>query len=180
MADAAPVERWLELHAISSVRLQATNHDGLVLGKYLAPSKLGSVLRSGAAVADTCFGVDVGGGVAVGWDWGGWRGEVGDIRLVPAPATLVDDPEVDGLASIICDFPDMAGSPLPACYRSLLRRLESELADRGYRTSVAPEIEFMVFEEPIQQARDQGYRDLTPLGGGTRVTYLMSRSRDVA
>jgi glutamine synthetase len=180
MADAAGVEDWLERHGISSVRLQATNHDGLLLGKYLAPSKFAAALRSGAAVADTCFGVDVGGGVAVGWDWGGWRGEVGDIRLAPDAATLVHDPEMDGLASVICDFTDVDGTPLPACYRSLLRRLESELAGRGHRASIAPEIEFMVFEEPIQRARDQGYRDLTPLGGKTRVTYLMSRSRDVA
>ena len=37
----------------------------------------------------------------------------------------------------------------------------------------------MVFEEPIQRARAQGYRDLTPLGGETRVTYLMSGSQDL-
>ena len=37
----------------------------------------------------------------------------------------------------------------------------------------------MVFEQPIQQARAQGYRELTPLGGPGRVTYLMTRSRDL-
>ena len=126
------VERWLEQRRIFSARLLATNHDGLVLGKYVAAEKLASSLASGFAFADTCFGVDPGGEVALGWDWGGWRGEVTDIKLVPDPATLVEDPELPGLASVICDFTDVDGRRLPACYRGLLRALVERLAERGY------------------------------------------------
>jgi glutamine synthetase len=43
---------------------------------------------------------------------------------------------------------------------------------------VAPELEFSVFEEPIQVARERGYRALHPLGGPGRITYLVSRSGD--
>jgi glutamine synthetase len=180
MADANRVGRWLETNGVSSVRVQATNHDGLILGKHLAPAKFVSVLDKGTPIADTAFGVDFSGDVAVGWDWGGWRGEVSDIVLMPDRATLVVDPELPGLASAICDFTDPQGNPLPGCYRGLLKRLLARLADHGYTALVAPELEFMVFEEPIQQARAQGYRDLTPLGGETRVTYSMTRSRDAS
>ncbi len=173
------VGHWLEQRRIFSARLLATNHDGLVLGKYVGAKKLASSLASGFAFADTCFGVDPGGEVALGWDWGGWRGEVTDIKLVPDPATLVEDPELPGLASVICDFTDVDGLRLPACYRGLVRALVERLAERGYSVSVAPEVEFMVFAEPIETARAQGYRGLTPLGGQTRVTYLMSRSHEI-
>jgi glutamine synthetase len=179
MPEPSGLERWLEQHAISSVRLLATNHDGLVLGKYVAAPKFAASWEQGFTVADTCFGVDPGGEVALGWDWGGWRGQVTDIKLVPDPRTLVEDPELPGLASVICDYTDLEGRRLPACYRGLLASLVDRLAERSYTVSVAPELEFMVFEEPIQVARAQGYRELTPLGGPTRVTYLMSRSREV-
>jgi len=179
MPESDGVSRWLERHRISSARLLATNHDGLVLGKYVAASKLASSFETGFTFADTCFGVDPGGAVALGWDWGGWRGEVTDIRLLPDPETLVEDPELTGLASVICDYTDLDRRRLPACYRGLLRALVERLAGRGYSVSVAPELEFMVFAEPIEVARAQGFRDLTPLGGGVRVTYLMSRSHEM-
>ena len=180
MTEASPIERWLDTNGVSSVRLQATNHDGLVLGKHLAAPKLISALETGAPLADTCFGVDFSGDVAVGWDWGGWRGEVTDIVLVPDPTTLVADPELPGLASVICEFADQEGRPLPACYRGLLKRMVDRLSEHGYTASVAPELEFMAFEESIHQARAQGYRHLTPLGGEIRVTYTMTRSPDAA
>jgi len=180
MGDRGDIERWLSESEISCVRLVGTNHDGLMLGKYLSVPKFISTLDGGSVFADTCFGVDFSGDVAVGWDWGRWRGEVSDIKLVPDPSTLIADPSVEGWASVICDFTDLEDEALPACYRGLLKRMAARLAELGYTASAAPEIEFMVFEEPIQQARAQGYRDLTPLGGNGRITYLMSRSRDLA
>jgi glutamine synthetase len=179
MPEGMSMEGWLDDRRISSVRLLATNHDGLVLGKYVSAPKFASSVEGGFAIADTCFGVDPGGEVALGWDWGGWRGEVIDIKLVPDPATLVEDPDQPGLASVICDFTDVRGKRLPACYRGLVGALAERLARRGETVLVAPEIEFMVFAEPIEVARARGYRELTPLGGDVRVTYAMSRSREV-
>jgi glutamine synthetase len=172
-------ERWLADNGIASVRLHATNHDGLVLGKHVSPAKYLAGLSTGLPVADTAFGVDYSGDVAVGWDWGGWRGEVTDILLAPDPATLVLDPELPGLAAAICDFTDTDGAPLPACYRSLLKRLVARLGQHGYAARTAPELEFIAFAESLHEARARGYRELTPLGGPIRVTYAMSRSPEL-
>ena len=62
----------------------------------------------------------------------------------------------------------------------MLKRVVAGLAGHGLRRSVAPEIEFSVFEEPIQRRGLSRYRDLTPLGGPSRITYLISRSPDLA
>ncbi len=179
MADPALAER-LAAEQIRTVRLQASNHDGLLLGKYLSAAKFGSVAEGGTMLADTAFGVDFSGDVAIGWDWGDWRGEVADIRVVPDLATLTADPALAGLASVLCDFVGLDGEPLPICPRGILKRMVARLAEHGLTARVAPEIEFSVFEEPIQQARAQGYRELTPLGGESRITYLLSRSQDQA
>ena len=180
MDDTAGVERWLRDNDVSCVRLVATNHDGLVLGKHMSVPKFLSALERGSPLADTAFGVDFSGEVALGWDWGPWRGEVTDIMLVPDPSTLVMDPNLEGWASVICDFTDIDGEPLPPCCRGLLKRMVARLGELGYTASVATEVEFMVFEQSIQEARAQGYRELTPLGGKGRITYLMSRSRDLS
>ena len=82
MAERGP-ERWLADNGIHTVRLIATNHDGLVLGKHMSVPKFLSALEKGSALGDTAFGVDPSGEVSLGWDWGEWRGEVADIMLVP-------------------------------------------------------------------------------------------------
>ena len=169
----------LTAEGIESVRLQATNHDGLVLGKYLSRPKFLAIAERGTMLADTTFGVDFAGDVALGWDWGSWRGEVADINVVPDLETLTADPALPGLASVICDFCGLDSEPLPVCPRGILRRVIERLGRHGLAGAVAPEIEFMAFEESIQQARALGYRGLTPLGGASRITYLMTRSPDL-
>jgi glutamine synthetase len=180
MDDAVDAERWLSEQDVTCVRLIATNHDGLVLGKHMSVPKFLSAVERGSALADTAFGVDPSGEVALGWDWGPWRGEVTDIMLAPDPSTLVVDPTMEGWATVICDFTDVAGNPLPPCPRGLLKRMVARLDELGFTAAVATEVEFMVFEETIQEARARGYRELTPLGGRGRITYLMSRSRDLS
>jgi glutamine synthetase len=178
VAERSGLEAWVAENLITSVRLEATNHDGLVLGKYLSAGKFLDTAERGSQLADTAFGVDLSGDVALGWDWGGWRGEVTDVTLRPDLTTLTLDPALPGLGSVICDFATGDGGPVPVCGRSMLKRLVAELGDRGLEAVVAPEIEFSVFEEPIQTARERGYRDLTPLGGPARITYLLTRSPD--
>jgi glutamine synthetase len=179
MPDTGDVAAWLDAHGITQVRLQAVNHDGFLLGKYMAASKLLSAAEKGTVFSDVAFGIDATGEVSVGWDWGRWRGDVIDIKVMPDLETLIEDPALEGLASVMCEFTDMDGNPLPVCFRSLLRRLVADLADRGFTASMAAELEFTVFEEPIQEARARRYRDLTPLGGATPVTYLLSKSHDL-
>ena len=173
-------ERWLADHAITGVRLIGSNHDGVALGKHVSASKFLAALEKGSTLADTSFGLDVAGDVALGWDWGSWRGEVADLVLVPDPATLRVDPARPGWASAICDFADPSGEPVPVCFRSTLKRLVAELAGQGLEVSVSPEIELLAFEEPIAEVRARGYQGLTPLGGPARITYVMSRSPDQA
>lgn len=174
-------KRWLQEHEIHCVRLVAANHDGVALGKHLSVAKFLSIAEKGTPVSDVAFGIDLSGEVAWGWDWGEWRsGSVSEVIVRPDLDTLVKDPIVPGWASAICQFEQVDGSPIPVCYRSALRRMTAELAERGFEALVAIELEFAVFEEPLAQARSQGFRDLTPLGGSGMLTYQVDRSTDLA
>jgi glutamine synthetase len=172
---------YLEENRIHCVRVAAVNHDGVVLGKHMSVPKFLAIAERGTPVSDVAFGIDLGGEFAVGWDWGEWRsGDISDVMLVPDLATLTVDPVRDGWATAMGDFARLDGTPLPVCYRSTLKRLVAELAERGLEPMVAVELEFTVFEEPLAQARGQGYRDLQPLGGEGKVTYQVDRSPDLS
>ena len=95
--------------------------------------------------------------MALGWDWGSWRGEVADIRALPDLATLTRDPALPAASrSVICDFARLDGEPLPICPRGMLKRTIAGLGGHGLDAVVAPEIEFSIFEQPLHESPGLG------------------------
>ncbi|MFD9663364.1 glutamine synthetase family protein [Rhodococcus sp. NPDC059968] len=179
MSDNFDAAAWVDQHSIRTVRAETLSLDGVLIGKHLAPQKFISGAHGGGfSFADIVFGVDMANIPQLGFDFGDWRGELRDIQLRPDPSTLVVDPSLDGLGSVLCDITDQNSVPLPVCSRSTLKRMVEELAARGYTGKAAIEIEATVFEESIEQARAQDFKNLHPLGGSSGAVYVLSRSRD--
>ncbi|MEV5513259.1 glutamine synthetase [Streptomyces flaveolus] len=158
------------------VRLEATNHEGSLLGKNVTLAKFDAGKESGFAFADILFAIDLSNEVVLGDAFPDWRGNIYDIHMVPDLATLVE--WKPGLDSVIGDYWLKDGRPVPICPRNLVRRLVARLADHGCTAAAAVEIEATLFEESVQEARKVGYRDLTPLGGSAGATYHVARSSD--
>lgn len=159
-----------------AVRLEATNHEGSLLGKNVSPAKFQAGKDSGFAFADILFAIDLNNEIVLGDVFPDWRGNLYDIQMVPDMATMVE--WKPGLDSVIGDYWLKDGTPVPICPRNLVRKLVARLADHGYGATVAVEIEATLFEESVQEARARGYRALTPLGGSTGATYHLARSSD--
>ncbi len=176
MSDLAQPTRDTATSSPRRVRLEATNHEGSLLGKQVSPSKFAAGRESGFAFADILFAIDLSNEIVLGDAFPDWRGNIYDIQMVPDLATLVE--WKPGLDSVIGDYWLKDGSPVPICPRNLVRRLVDRLAALGYTATAAVEIEATLFEESVQEARKVGYRDLTPLGGSTGATYHLARSGD--
>lgn len=159
-----------------AVRIEATNHEGSLLGKTVSLDKFASGLDSGFAFADILFAIDLGDEIVLGDAFPDWRGNIYDIQMIPDMSTLVE--WKPGLDSVIGDYWLKDGSPVPICPRNLVRKLLARLESLGYTTKAAVEIEATLFEESVHEARTRGYRDLTPLGGSTGSTYHLARSKD--
>jgi glutamine synthetase len=171
--DRSEVERWLEEHAIHTIRVEGTNLDGSLMGKFVSPDKFLKSLDRGVALADLAFGVDLQNTPYWGFPYPAWRGEIPDIFLRPDLSTLlVWRP---GVAAVIGDFWLEDGSPVPVCPRNMLKRMVAQLADDGFGALAAIEIEATVFEESIHEARTKGYRDLSPLGGLAGFAYHLTK-----
>jgi glutamine synthetase len=85
-------------------------------------------------------------------------GPVGEVRLVPDPATLVTLPYAPGAGAMLADQVEADGSPYAACARTFLKQAIAELASDGYALSAAFEPEFTL-----------GRRVRDPLGGPDRL-----------
>ncbi len=159
-----------------AVRLEATNHEGSLLGKNVSPAKFEAGKESGFAFADILFAIDLNNEIVLGDAFPEWRGNLYDIQMVPDLTTLVE--WKPGLDAVIGDYWLNDGRPVPICPRNLVKRLVGRLADHGYAATAAVEIEATLFQESVHEARSKGYRDLTPLGGSTGATYHLARSSD--
>jgi glutamine synthetase len=170
------IEQWLSDNGITSVQIQATNHDGTFVGKTLSQDKFLSGIDNGFAFADVVLGNDLGNFPTLGFAFPSWRGELEDIFLRVDLGTLcVWRP---GVAAVIGDFWTKDGEPVSVCPRNLLRKVAARAADLGYGIKAAVEIEATVFEESVQEARAKGFQALTPLGGTAGSAYVLSKSAD--
>ena len=160
-----------------TVRIEGASIDGPPVGKFVSAEAFERCVPDGVCLADFVLAMDLAGTPHLGW-WGDWRRPaLGDILLRPDLATGVTEPGPEGTVGFLGDFTDLDGAPLPVCPRSLLAAQVARLAAVGYEVRCAFELEFFVVEEPIAEARERGFRGLTPLGGhGHKMLYLTQRA----
>src|SRR5690242_21445748 len=69
-------------------------------------------------------------------------GPVGEVRIMPDPATFVPLPYAPGAAAMVADLVQPDGGPWDACARTYLKQAIAELAGHGYAAAAAFEPEF--------------------------------------
>ncbi|RYE42457.1 MAG: glutamine synthetase [Hyphomicrobiales bacterium] len=171
----ADLPEWLASHGVKRVRAEGTNLDSSLIGKALSPAKAVGAVDSGVGFVDLAFGADLHNNPELGFAWPGWRGDMVDIFLKPDLSTLLQWSPTE--ASVLGNFHDRFGNPLPVCPRGMLQRVYERVQEAGYTAKVAIEIEASVFEEDIFTARAKGFRDLTPLGGPAGFAYHMAKDK---
>src|SRR5215468_2785789 len=83
---------------------------------------------------------------------------VGEVRIMPDPATFVPLPYAPGAAAMLADLVQPDGEPWDACARTYLKRAVADLAAQGYAAAAAFEPEFTL-----------GRREASPDGGPDRL-----------
>ncbi|HXZ77380.1 MAG TPA: glutamine synthetase family protein [Streptosporangiaceae bacterium] len=85
-------------------------------------------------------------------------GPVGEVRIMPDPATFVALPYAPGAGAMVADLVQPDGEPWGACARTYLRRAVADLAEHGYAAAASFEPEFTL-----------GRREVSPDGGPDRL-----------
>jgi glutamine synthetase len=85
-------------------------------------------------------------------------GPVGEVRIMPDPATFVPLPYAPGAGAMLADQVQPSGEPWDGCARTYLKQAIAELATAGYAVTAAFEPEFTL-----------GRREPDPGGGPDRL-----------
>jgi glutamine synthetase len=88
-------------------------------------------------------------------------GPVGEVRILPDPATFVALPYAPGAAAMLADLVHPDGTPWGACARTYLKQAVADLAAEGYALTAAFEPEFTL-----------GRREADPAGGPDRLVPI--------
>lgn len=186
-AAAAWVAEWLAERGIQTVRVEVPDVDGVLRGKRFGAERFVGAVRAGHIPwSQAVFCWDVAGHIYGNLGREEWQnGFFGDMMTVPDLATLACVPWEPSTAAALVDSEDASGREVQVAPRDTLRRLESELADRGYEVRAALEFEFVLLKETPETAAAKRYVGLEPADPGTlaysllRTTELMPVLEDI-
>ena len=108
-----------------------------------------------------------------GYAMSSWERGYGDFVFMPDLATLRRIPWLEGTAMVQCDLLWHDGSPVAASPRQVLRRQLERLAERGWSAYAGSELEFILFDETYDSAREKAWRALRP-ANAYNVDYSIS------
>jgi glutamine synthetase len=173
---------------IDTVLLALTDMQGRLQGKRLtARHFVNEVAEHGAEGCNYLLAVDVEMNPVEGYEMASWERGYGDFSLHPDVATLRPVPWQEGTAIVLCDLAWSDGSAVAASPRQILRGQLERLAQRGWGTNAATELELLVFRDSYESAWRKQYRDLEPanlynidysLLGTARIEPLIRRIRN--
>lgn len=173
--ERARIERLVQEHNIDTVKLAATDIDGVWRGKRITTDYfLAAVLSEGTHICKILFGWDIQDTLIPNLPYVGWHTGYPDFGMAPDLSTFAVVPWEEHTASVICDFVEPDGSPVVLSPRYLLRQVVDRAASSGFVPKIGFELEFFLFRETIESARDKRFTGLRPLMPG-RHTYDMHR-----
>lgn len=108
-----------------------------------------------------------------------WRAGYGDYVMKPDFSTLRPMPWLEGTVMVMCDVLDHhTHEAVPHSPRSVLKRQIERLKELGFTAMMATELEFFLFEKPLDQLRREGYRNLEPISGYNEDYHIFQTTKE--
>ncbi len=86
-----------------------------------------------------------------------------DMKVIPDLATLRPYPWIEKTAIVLGDLYNKDGSEVPMAPRNMLKKQLQKARQLGYQTFAASELEFYIFRETSESAREKNFANLKPL-----------------
>ncbi len=163
---------------IDTVVVGFTDHYGRLLGKRLDARFFLDSLNEGTHACDYLLTVDMEMEPVAGYASATWEKGYGDFHLVPDLSTLRPAAWANRTALVLCDVLDeRTNGPVAVAPRSILKTVLERVADAGFDTAAASELEFFVFRSSYREANERGYRDLEAAGWYVEDYHLLQSAR---
>ncbi|MCD2181728.1 glutamine synthetase family protein [Rhizobium sp. GN54] len=109
----------------------------------------------------------------------GWAAGYGDYTMKPDLSTLRKVPWLEGTALVLCDVLDHhTHKEVPHSPRAILKRQVKRLEAMGLKAYMASELEFFLFDQTYDDARESGYRDLRPVSGYNEDYHIFQTTKE--
>lgn len=157
---------FVKNHPAGKVKVAITDIDGILRGKYISSEKFLSIINSDFGFCDVVFGWDM---ADVAYDnskFTGWHTGYPDAKAIIDLNTFRKIPWENDLPFFLADFVVENNKPNPICPRQLLKKVNQDLENEGFKAKVSQEFEWFNFRETPQSADAKGYKNLEPLTPG--------------
>jgi len=164
--DEQQIKSYLQENNIQKIKFAFADIDGILRGKVIHHKKFTDGLQTGYGFCDVVFGWDSSDNLYDKVDVTGWHTGYPDRPCRIDLSTFRTVPWQDNIPFFLGDFNQPDGNDLPACPRSLLKRIAGECEAMGYHPEFAQEFEWFNFKETPQTLQDKEFTKLTPLTPG--------------
>jgi glutamine synthetase len=141
--DQDEVLTHVQAEGVRLVRFLYCDNANVVRGKTAHAGALADFIDAGIGLTVAMQGFTLTEHIAAG----SALGAVGEIRLVPDPATFAVLPYLPDQARMMCDMIRLDGQPWENCPRSFLKRMVQQAATAGIEVQAAFEYEFYLARE---------------------------------
>lgn len=166
--DAAAVLEQIRSGEVKTVIIGGADHSGLFRAKRVPASRFAASDHPGIEFSEYMWVMDIEDYPQPspkdfeGW-WPDWATGFGDIEAVADLSTLRRVPWLPDTALVLCDYRYGDGRVYDLSPRDVLRGVVERYEKLGLEPRLAPELEFIVYDETEESAMAKGFRDLRPL-----------------
>ncbi|MCB1472709.1 MAG: glutamine synthetase [Rhodobiaceae bacterium] len=116
-----------------------------------------------------------------GYEIASWEKGYGDFVIKPDLATITPTPWLPGSVTVLADVLDHHHhAPLAHSPRAILKKQIERMDAKGMKAFVASELEFYLFEESYELAREMGYSELTAASPYIQDYVMFSTTKEEA
>jgi len=164
---------------VDTVLVTFPDMQGRLMGKRLtAGFFLDHVAEEGSHACSYLLGTDVEMNTLPGFKITSWRTGYHDVRVRPDFNTLRLVPWLEKTAIVLGDVFTDDGEIVPEAPRAILKRQVERLAALGYTAQVASELEFYLFKETFESAREKQYHDLRTYGSYIADYHILQTTKE--
>lgn len=164
--DEHQIIAWLKEKNIDKIKFAFADVDGVLRGKVIHHKKFTDGLQKGYGFCDVVFGWDSSDVCNNNIELTGWHTGYPDQLCRIDLSTFRTIPWQDNIPFFLADFSKADGNDLPACPRSLLKRISKECESLDFHPEFAQEFEWFNFRETPQSLREKSFTNLETLTPG--------------
>ncbi|WP_321287845.1 glutamine synthetase family protein [uncultured Sunxiuqinia sp.] len=150
----------------SKIKFAVVDIDGILRGKTIHKDKFLEVVDGDIGFCDVIFGWDANDKCYDNVEITGWHTAYPDAIARIDLSTYRNIPWDNECPFFLADFSSEPGKDLPACPRSLLKRIRKRATEKGFEAVFSQEFEWFNFVGTSNELAEKNYSDLKPISPG--------------